>query len=123
MAVSDPFQDTAKAGDTIYHGFGNEPGWHLLVTTSGNSQLSYRLLLDYGEIELQGSASCFDSDDYPGISWFVLEDAEERVWVAITKESCISAMEVDHGTSVELTYKEKEYHGCGSYKEYLGSTF
>ena len=110
-------QDTIQTTDTLYHGFGNEPGWHLLIITGKGGQLNYRLVLDYGEIRLNGLAEEFNSDDYPALSWFVLENDGTPIWAAVTIESCIDESDRDHGTSVELTYKEKKYRGCGSYKE------
>lgn len=80
-------------------------------------QLNYQLLLDYGEVRLSGHADRFNSDDYPALSWFVLENNDEQIWIAVTRESCIDESDSDHGTSVELSYQERKYRGCGVYME------
>lgn len=107
-------QDMLSQTDTVYLGFGNEPGWRLLVTKA-QQQLHYSLLLDYGEIKLKGTADEINSDDHPGIHWFVLKDGPDEVWVSVTKESCIDESDADHGTSIALSYGNRDYKGCGSY--------
>lgn len=101
---------TADEDTSIFSlsGGGNEPGWNIKATPTGNG-VYYTITLDYGEISLSGYGSYTENNDELKIML-----GKTEIPISIKTKPCTDDAGNTNAVSLDFSFYNKDYTGCGN---------
>jgi hypothetical protein len=107
-----PVEEYDIPDDTLWTGFGNEPGWRLMILSYYNDSLSYQLLADYGQ-ELYVGRCLKQNKSDEGRPAYALFDENQPLGIAeFAMEKCIDDADEEFTHKLTLTWKDNLWTGC-----------